>query len=117
VDPKRRYLLGFSQGGYFAGYIGIKEAHRLAGLVIMGARVKSEVLGRELERARDLPVLLLHGKKDRAVPFASAVRSGEALTDAGLPTELRSYDCGHHVTPDQVRDVRDWLKRRISARS
>ena len=39
VDPARRVLLGFSQGGYFAGYLGIRDSHRISGLVVMGARI------------------------------------------------------------------------------
>ncbi len=86
VDPDRRVLLGFSQGGYCAGYLGIQHAARLAGL-------------------------LVHGRKDRAVPFKAAKQSEAALQAAGLDVELRSYDCGHHVTAEQIRDVKAWLKK------
>ncbi len=111
VDPDRRVLLGFSQGGYCAGYLGIQHAARLAGLVVMCARVKDEVLEKELTRAGDLSVLLVHGRKDRAVPFKAAKQSEAALQAAGLDVELRSYDCGHHVTAEQIRDVKAWLKK------
>ena len=111
VYPARRVLLGFSQGGYFAGYLGIRDAHRISGLVVMGARIKDEVLERELKRVKDLSVLLLHGKKDRAVPFRAAESSRKSVEDAGIDVELRSYDCGHHVTAEQLRDVKAWLKK------
>lgn len=111
VDNERVALLGFSQGGYFAGYFGIKSAAYLAGLVVIGARVKDEVLARELPRARGLPVLLMHGRKDRAVPLRTAERSHRAVQDAvGESAELRTYACGHSVTPEQLRDARAWLK-------
>ena len=111
VDPKRRALLGFSQGGYFAGYLGIRHASRIAGLAVMAARVKDEVLERELPRAKHLSVLLTHGKKDRAVPYSAAEQSKAALEQAGLDVELRAYDCGHHVTQEQLLDVKAWLKK------
>jgi len=111
VDPERRVLLGFSQGGYFAGYLGVKNSSRITGLVVMAARVKDEVLEKELARASGLQVLLVHGKKDRAVPFSAAKKSMAALEDAGLDVELKAYDCGHHVTAEQVRDVAVWLKQ------
>jgi phospholipase/carboxylesterase len=110
VDPTRRVLLGFSQGGYFAGYLGIRDYRRITGLVVMGARVKVEVLERELKLVRDLDVLLVHGRKDRAVPLSAATASLEALAAAGLSVDLKTYDCGHHITAEQVRDVRDWLE-------
>ncbi|MHC4471750.1 MAG: alpha/beta hydrolase [Planctomycetota bacterium] len=116
VDPGRRVLLGFSQGGYFAGYLGVREAARFKGLVVMGARVKDEVLQKQLKRAKDLSVFLLHGRKDRSVPFQFAERSREALEGAGLDVRLKAYDSGHYVTNEEVRDVRTWLKKLLSLR-
>ena len=83
-------------------------------LAVMGARVKDEVLTRELPRAKHLSVLLTHGRKDRAVPIAMAERSRDALRAAGIDVEFRSYDSGHHVTAEQLRDLRAWLKKLLS---
>ncbi|MEN8152211.1 MAG: dienelactone hydrolase family protein [Planctomycetota bacterium] len=114
VDNERVAMLGFSQGGYFAGYYGIRHAAYLAGLVVIGARVKDEVLPRELPRAYGLPVLLMHGKKDRAVPLRLARASHHAVQEAvGETAELRTYDCGHTVTAEQLRDARTWLKKTL----
>ena len=126
VDPDRRVLLGFSQGGYFAGYHGIRTASlrrgslrkgsRLRGLVVVGARVKTEVLGPRLRRAKGLSVLLSHGRKDRAVPFTAAEESRDALTAAGLEVDLREYPGGHHFTTDQVLDAKEWLRKLFGLR-
>jgi phospholipase/carboxylesterase len=114
VDNERVAVLGFSQGGYFAGYFGIRNAAYLAGLVVIGARVKDEVLPRELQRAYGLPVLLMHGRKDRAVPLSMAEASHDAVREAvGETAELRTYDCGHTVTTEQLRDARAWLKKTL----
>lgn len=113
VDADRVFLLGFSQGGYFAGYHAIRHAKRFRGAVVIGARVKHEVLGKELARAKDLELLLLHGKKDRAVPFALAERSHAAVADAGLSVELRDYDSGHSITKEELADAKRWLRKRL----
>lgn len=114
IDNERVAMLGFSQGGYFAGYFGIRNAAYLAGLVVIGARVKDEVLERELPRAYGLPVLLMHGRKDRAVPLRLAEASHDAVQEAvGETAELRTYDCGHSVTTEQLRDARAWLKKTL----
>ena len=82
----------------------------------MSARVKVEVLERELSRASDLSVFLLHGRKDRAVPYRFSERSLRALAAAGFEVRHKAYDCGHHVTPEQVRDVRTWLRELLGLR-
>lgn len=116
LDPERMALLGFSQGGYFAGYHGIRYAKRYRGLSVIGARVKDEVLEKEMRKAKDLSVLLQHGRKDRAVPLRLAEQSLKALEGAGVPVELKTYDCGHSVTRRQLTDTRAWLKKVLGLR-
>jgi phospholipase/carboxylesterase len=113
VDPGRVFLLGHSQGGYFAGYHAIRNARHYRGAVVIGARAKDEVLSRELRRAKDLSLLMLHGRKDRAVPYALARRSYEAVRAAGLDAKMRDYDSGHSLTKEQLADAKKWLKSRM----
>jgi phospholipase/carboxylesterase len=111
VDTDRIALMGFSQGGYFAGYYGIRHSKSLAGLIVIGARVKDEVLPKELARSKGLPVLLLHGRKDRAVPLRIAERSHRAVQSAlGDTVTLKTYPCGHTLTAEQLRDAGEWLR-------
>ena len=58
VDRKRSVLLGFSQGGYLAGFVGLRHRDRFGGLVIASARLKHEFLEKELQ-AGDLPRTLM----------------------------------------------------------
>lgn len=105
------FLLGYSQGGYFAGYWGIRRAARFAGLVVMGARVKHESLAGRLRLARRLPVLVVHGRRDRAVPFARAMESRDALAAAGVPVEFVAHEAGHALTPEALAPAAAWLGR------
>ena len=111
VDPERVFLLGHSQGGYFTGYHAVRNASRYRGAVVIGARVKDEVLAKELKRAKHLSLLMLHGKKDRAVPFSIAKKSYEAVRAAGVDAKLRTYECGHSMTKEQLADAKKWLNK------
>jgi predicted esterase len=79
---------------------------------VVGARVKHEVLERELARTNDLKVLLLHGRKDRAVPLRVAERSHRFVQAAlGTPAvTLKTYPCGHTLTVEQLSDAGGWLR-------
>ena len=49
--------------------------------------------------------LLLHGRHDDRASVTQAEMFSEALSDAGVPVELRIFDCGHNIPSDHSRDV------------
>ena len=62
-------------------------------------------------RSFDGPVLLMHGRSDRLVPFSHARTLARERPDA----ELIEWDCGHNDCPPDwdgfIEDVRDFLVR------
>ena len=79
TDRARSVLLGFSQGGYLAGYVGLRHPERFGGVVISAARLKHEFLTEELAGGRLPAVLLLHSPDDPATAFARAEESRDVL--------------------------------------
>jgi phospholipase/carboxylesterase len=112
-DARRVSLLGFSQGGYLAGYVGVRHATRFRRLVVAAARIKHEVLEADAKRASEtgLRVLHVHGDADESVAAAAARSSADALAGFGVPTEFRTYASGHAVLRDERcrEDVRAFL--------
>ena len=90
VDPERRVLLGFSQGGYFAGYLGVKHASRISGLVVMAARIKGEVLEKG-QRVRCRVVINLPPGRH----VYSAHKKG-----LGVPTRVDFRGAGYRLGPE-----------------
>jgi len=111
LAPRARALLGFSQGGYCGAWIAIRHPEVFRGLVVSGARVKTEFLEEEMaEAARaGFRVLLCHGKRDPSVRPEAAARSRDALAAAGVDVDLRTFDAGHSIGREQVDAVRRWL--------
>ena len=114
LRPSRRWLLGFSQGGYCGSWIGLRNAGLFHGMAIVGARVKTELLEEEMAHAaaRDFEVLLCHGKQDDSVPPEAAERSRAGLETAGVHVELRWFDSWHSLGRGQVRAIAEWLAAR-----
>jgi phospholipase/carboxylesterase len=115
LDAGRVDLLGFSQGGYLAGYVGIAHAERFRRLVVAGGRMKHEVLE---DAARDAaargvaPALLcVHGENDPSVRPAAVRESFEVLGSWGVPGTFRTYPAEHDVLRDAGcrADVRAFL--------
>ncbi len=102
-------LLGYSQGGYFAGLFTARGTLRPARLVIINGRLKDEVV--PPERAVNWPgTLVVHGEKDRFLPIERARASAQALARAGAPVEFRGFPSGHGLNPDQIDLVDAWLR-------
>lgn len=113
LAPARRILLGFSQGGYCGAYVALRHPDLFAGMVISGARVKTEVLEAPMRQAaaRGFHVFLCHGERDRAVSIEAAYRSRDTLIAAGVATALQTFDSGHRLDADQLGAVRAWIQR------
>jgi phospholipase/carboxylesterase len=117
LDPRRVALVGFSQGGYLAGFVGVRHAARVRGLVVAAGRVKDEFLAdaAPAAAAAGLRVLDVHGERDEAVRPEPCRASLERLAAHGVATEFRTYDAGHAVLRDpRCRDdVRAFLADRL----
>jgi len=115
LRPRRRDLFGFSQGGYCGAVIALRHPDLFAGLVVAGARVKTEILSAELPAAarHGFEVLLLHGLRDAHVLPEAAERGHAALVAAGVAAELRTFDAGHSLGREFVDALVGWLGARL----
>jgi thioredoxin 1 len=104
---------GFSQGAALALALGLdrSDRDRPAGVLAMSPAVRPGLFGVDVERARDVPVLLQHGTADPMVPAAGTRNLAEALSSAGMPVEFHEYPMGHEVALESVQDAQRWLAR------
>ena len=72
TDPRRLYLLGMSNGGYFAVVVASRRSQYLAGLAVHSG--SAGVLGVGFQTARKFPVYIAHG---------APIRSSMSATGAG----------------------------------
>jgi phospholipase/carboxylesterase len=113
LRPRRRILLGFSQGGYCGSFIALRHPDLFQGLVVCSARVKTEILHDEMgaAAAHGFRVLLVHGLRDTAVLPESAESSRDGLAASGIDVELEMFDTGHGLGRHQVAAIAAWLRR------
>lgn len=80
---------------------------------LSGFLPNAQVVERNLEVLRDLPLFWAHGTQDPAVPFDLALRGWEAIREVGGRMEARDYRMGHWVSPEEMEDLGAWLAREI----
>lgn len=111
-DPARIVLMGFSQGAVMSLDVGIRYPKRLAGVIALsGYLYAADALGTEKSAASDgLPILLTHGTYDDVLPLAGSRQAWKVLQAHGFQARLMEYPMGHQVIPEELEEVRSFLK-------
>ncbi|NCF55313.1 MAG: hypothetical protein GWP41_03495 [Planctomycetia bacterium] len=104
------HLLGFSQGGYLAGYIACRHPDIVQSCCIASARLKHGFLEKELTLGHLPKILFLHDKADRLTAAEPVVKSAEILTTAGAKPTIEWHDEKHAIGDHCVSILAQWLK-------
>jgi phospholipase/carboxylesterase len=105
-------LAGFSQGGMMAIDVGFRTQQKVAGIVVMSGAIYEADMP-DLRAQRDLPVLLIHGTLDDMIPVVNARRTRHILESHGVNPEYHEFPMGHHVTPESMAVVQEFLGRAL----
>lgn len=108
VDPRRIYLAGFSNGAMLASRFALERPGVVAAIASVAGQLPCELaLPKE-----PLPVLIIHGNRDRVARFGPAQgqpRSGRFCDDfpAKAQVDFWVHGLGLNAKPQQVRDARN----------
>lgn len=117
IPAHRIVLMGFSQGCAMMLLTGLRQSHRLAGLVGLSGYLPLAATT-EAERNpanQHTPIFLAHGTEDPVVPLQRAIASRDQLQALGCQVDWHEYPMPHSVCPDEVADIDAFLKRVLTA--
>ena len=111
IDPGRIVVAGFSQGGAIALFQGVREKHKLAGILALSTYMPlADTLPAEIsDQARGLKVFMGHGTQDPIVPMRLGEMTRDLLVEKGLDVSWNSYPMAHSVAQEEIRDIGRWL--------
>lgn len=112
IDVNRICLIGYSMGGYLAGYFALTRWKHVNELIVIGARIKTEILNESWENIRHLQILALHGKNDKSVSYLPQEKEIETLKEQSIKAELKLLDETHSFTESFVSEISMWLKEK-----
>lgn len=113
LDPRRLFVLGFSQGAIIGASVALSHPGLVAGLVMLSGRILPEAQPefRSPAELSDLPVFLAHGLYDDKLGIHHARASRDLLTRLGVQLTARDYTMGHEISAEVLADVAPWLAR------
>lgn len=116
IPAERIVLAGFSQGGAVVLHTGLRYPQPLAGVLALSTYLPlADTLPAEAAPANhDIPVMLAHGIQDPLVPLPLAEWSRDCLQQLGYTIDWHSYPMTHAVCPQEISDIRDWLRERFA---
>ncbi len=115
VDPRRVFLLGFSQGAVMSLATVLTDPRRLAGVVALSGYLPEAVSGAEGGNLDRLPIFVGHGNADPLISVTEGHNARDVLTASGADVTYREYSVAHRIAPDELDDIRNWLGARLDA--
>lgn len=113
IAPERIALAGFSQGGAIALQAGLRQPHKLAGILALSTYLPlAHTLAAEATPAsRTTPVFMAHGTWDDVIPPAAGAASRDQLLAAGYDVAWHEYPMPHAVCEEEIADIRAFILR------
>lgn len=109
ITASRIAVLGYSMGGYQAGYFALSRWNYVNDLVVIGGRIKTEVFENKERRYEHLSVLALHGSEDESVKSDSQKESCQQLARWGAEVTFKELNEAHSLDGLFIQTALQWL--------
>jgi phospholipase/carboxylesterase len=116
IDPRKLFLLGFSQGSLLSVCYTLANPARVAGVIAQSGYIPNGV-DLEIDEAslRGKPFILTHGEQDTLLPVEWARASRDRLQALGVDLEYHEFQMGHSVSMESLKVIYKWLEKRLGA--
>ncbi len=121
VDPKKLFLLGFSQGSILSMCYILGRPYRAAGAIAQSGYIPSGYISSGLgfkideTNVKDKPFILTHGDQDTTIPVDWARSSRDLLQKLGVYLSYYEFHMGHKVSEESLDVINDWLIKQLQA--
>ena len=116
ADPKRVYLMGFSQGAMVSLALLFAQPEMLAGVVCMSGSLPNDVLGKmdDTHKFDGFPMMVVHGTHDAVISIAEARSVRKYLLQLNTQLDYREYPMSHQISDESLDDVCGWLIKQLN---
>ncbi|MCM3135494.1 alpha/beta hydrolase-fold protein [Paenibacillus polysaccharolyticus] len=111
IDPARRYIAGFSQGGIMAMTLALVMGDAIKGIVAMSGYIPQFVKEEyALKPYSNLSAFISHGDQDHLFPLQLGEDNASFFRNHTNQVTYVPYSGGHHVTPELYAKLQHFLR-------
>jgi phospholipase/carboxylesterase len=119
IDPRKLFLLGFSQGSVLAMCYILGYPDRVAGVVAQSGYLPTGYISsgvdfriREAD-VKDKPLIMTHGEQDPMIPVDWARTSRDFLQKLGIYLSYYEFNSGHNTSIESLAVINAWLEKQL----
>lgn len=111
IEVSRLAIIGYSMGGYLAGYFALSRWKHVNELVVVGGRIKTEVFRERRGSYDHLNVFALHGVNDENVKSDPQKKSVKELKKWGANVQFMELKESHKLSDAYIKEIMNWLEK------
>lgn len=112
ISVNRTCMIGYSMGGYLAGYFALTRTRHVQDLIVLGCRIKSEILDSEhtdWNEYNHLNILAIHGKNDSVVSPDPQIKEIDFLRSNNINASIKITNSSHKMDMEAIHEIKCWL--------
>ena len=114
IDPKRLFILGFSQGSILSMCYALSRPYRVAGVIAQSGYIPQGMnFEVDATNIKDKPFIVTHGEEDALIPVDWARNSRDLLQRLGVHLSYYEFNMGHNISADSIAVIKEWLEKQI----
>ncbi len=113
LDADKIYLCGFSQGSMMSLSVALSDPEKFVGVVAMSGRAMTEMLPKNPDKLKNLPIFVTHGLYDPVLPIENGRATKEILSRLPVEIEYKEYPMAHEISQESLSDVANWLSSQL----
>ena len=118
INRSRIIIAGYQDGGTMALRIAMRQPDRFAGAISLGGRMpQGAIRNVDQLRERRLPMLWQWGLSNRQYAETNLTRDCRSVMTIGGQVEVRQYPGDDEMDTVVLRDIDEWIMRRIVSNS
>lgn len=110
VPAENIMLAGFSQGSVIALLTGLTTQHDIAGVIALSGYLPV-VKKLTLNKTKNLPIFIAHGRHDMVVPYFLGQATMANLEKLSSNVDAKTYEIDHSVSDEEINDIISWIKK------